>query len=123
MAEENANNFEIYRVQLPTGKKLWVGVISGFIYVCEKDEKMAMLLDFFGFGVLTDLGPCMSLEQFLSFAKQHPILKQMEDWPKFGLSQDGKSNDTDCNEPVHSLVLDFEKRNAKLIIRKKKVSE
>ena len=94
---EKDSNFELYRVQLPIGKRRWVGIIKGKIFSSNDDEKLATILEFCGYGTLTNLGSCMELEEFLSFAKDHSILSKVPDWDKMGINEkgDGRVDPTD----------------------------
>ena len=81
------NNIEIIRVVLPGGRRIWAGVLNGYAFVANDDEKFAVLVDAMGFGILVETEDTVSLREFLDYASQHPILKMVPDWGEMmGLS-------------------------------------
>ena len=81
-----SKKFELYRVILPGGRKVWVGVLFGFPFVGNNDDKTAILLEQLGFGILVESDHPMTAAEFLYLARGHPVLSLVDDWKQMGLS-------------------------------------
>jgi hypothetical protein len=75
---------ELFRVLLLSGRKVWIGVISGCPFVGHNDDATAHLLELLGFGILVKSTTSLRIDAFLEFARSHPVFS-LVDWKEMGI--------------------------------------